>query len=287
MSHTTGVLGKRGRENIDPNVQANQPSCQGNGQNGKSIDVLKTPPRNKLQKTVSGLFSSQVGGPAASPTKQNTPSTPTSTTTPNTPPKASAPQSPQHVHSPMAYHKFGDFVHTKRKDLKGFLGKSQHTLAPDSAEKQFRVLQRNFSEIKRRQRDLFEVQGSPVDQMTTQAGDVIAMKKDQFDVTSDGKTRTFGVHTRVLKDGQKFTRAFPIGGDGVMSFSGAKAVKLLDDYKSSPLGVGFQEFVIAQVASANANPPATSPSAQQTTTVNAPADATTTTTVQQQTPSSN
>ncbi len=275
MAHHVSSSRKRGRENIDPNVQPAQSSSRGNGPKGTSIDVLATPPRKV--RVIGDVASSRIGIPGASSTTQSTPSNPTSTTTLSTPPKVTAPESPQEVKTPMPYHFTTEIGTLPRKVIRGLKGKVQNTVATDSAKKVFKkVVQPEYRDIRNAQRKL----SFPGDEaVLTIKKAVVTVKSDEISVSADGKTHVFGVHETERK-GQKLKRAYPIRGDGMKSYMGKELYDLLEAFKQSGSQGSFEEFAKAQAAKNSAA--ATSPNAQQMTTVNAPIDATTT--VQQQTP---
>ncbi|MBS0652350.1 MAG: hypothetical protein JSR39_02360 [Verrucomicrobia bacterium] len=171
---------------------------------------------------------------------------------PRTPPRqgalASLFDSPAHVKSPMKYHYYDQLPLAKRRDLRGFPKKAQHSIAPDSAEKQVRVIQRNYDEIRKiRKLKLEEADVSYTRLFDEEDPDaeIVVLSKMEVQVKQDGRERTFGIHETVTKEQKKQYRLYPKEGTGIVRASGPEVLDLIEDYKQKQAATSFQEFVIA------------------------------------------
>lgn len=144
----------------------------------------------------------------------------------------------------MKYHTFDGVMDERQKILKGFKNKKKHTLAPDSAEKQFRPLQRNYAELKKAKKQL-QFEGESVQLESAEA--LFVVKKDEIIVSAEGKKRSFGIHQTTLSDGTKQDRAYPKDGDGVVTLRGDKVLELIAAFKGADHPCNFRDFVVAQV----------------------------------------
>lgn len=137
-----------------------------------------------------------------------------------TPPKQSATashfDSPAYVKCPMKYHYYDQLPLAKRRDLRGFLKKPEHSIAPDSAEKQVRVIQRNYDEIRKiRKLDLGEEEVSSRRLFDDEDPDaeIVVLSRREIQVKQHGREGTFGKHKTVTKEQKKPYRLYPKGRD--------------------------------------------------------------------------
>lgn len=155
--------------------------------------------------------------------------------------------SPQHVKSPMKYHHYEGVVEEKQKQLKKLAKREKQTLAPGSAEKQFRVLQRNYSTLRASQKRLDYSDAEASEVMLVEGSARVVVRPKEFQIESHGKRRVFGVHQVELKDGSGQKRAYPLDGDGVLSLPGSQLAEFVGEYKKTRREMSFEEFVKTQL----------------------------------------
>jgi hypothetical protein len=149
------------------------------------------------------------------------------------------PESP--VKSPMKYHYFTSIVKEPNKVVKSFKTKKAHTLAPVSAEKQSKLIQRNWDKIKQTKLS-FDANGN--DNATLKIEDAtVTVDKEEIVVEQNGRKRSFGIHERELLSGKTNKRLYPKDGTGITTLPGHELNSLLNEYKTKPRKISFQDFV--------------------------------------------
>lgn len=160
---------------------------------------------------------------ASSPFVYSPPSFPVETAEaipePKSPPRSSAAarpfDSPVDVKSPIKYHYYEELPESSRRELRGFRGKANHSIAPDSSKKQVRVIQRNYREIRKLSKLSFKDADVSARSLRDEAGaaEIIVRSDREIEVSQDGRRRIFGVHETVTKEQKKAVPAIPKGRD--------------------------------------------------------------------------
>jgi len=155
--------------------------------------------------------------------------------------------------SPMKYHYFDTVVGQKNKDLKKIKNKSQVTLAPGSAEKQAKLIQRNYSHISKAQRKLDPEFDADVTETLELEDATVTVEATAVTVEQRGKKRRFGEHEVSLKDGKRQRRLFPLDGTDCITMPGKEILRLITEYKGTDVAtdLDFQAFVIKQTKQGN------------------------------------
>ncbi|MBS0650856.1 MAG: hypothetical protein JSR93_06820 [Verrucomicrobia bacterium] len=169
------------------------------------------------------------------------------------PPRSSAAvrpfDSPVDVKSPMKYHYYEELPESSRRELRGFRGKAHHSIAPDSSKKQVRVIQRNYSEIRKLSKLSFEDTDVSARRLLDEAGgaEIVVRSEREIEVRLDGRRRIFGVHETVTREQKKQCRLYPKEGTGIICLEGPEVLSLIDGYKQQDDMASFQAFVVASV----------------------------------------
>lgn len=152
-------------------------------------------------------------------------------------------ESPEKVMSPMKYHYYEFVPFEKDRVVRNFHRKIVHTLAPGSAVKQAKVIERNYTEIRELRRQLFKLNGKESAKIKVEDAAIEIHKNGELRVEQRGRKRSFGMHETTRADGKKQKRLYPKAGNGVIALSGPKVKTLVDEYNENQPSISFQKFV--------------------------------------------
>jgi hypothetical protein len=171
--------------------------------------------------------------------------------------------SPAQVLSPMAYHDYDRILSVKERELtKTLRNRPVHSLAPQTIERQVRVIKTHYDKIRAAKKAKLDHEGVDKSEGNTQviqAEDAtIHVVDDGILVEQSGRRRLFGLHETLAKDKQtkrlkRQVRMYPISGTGICRLSGPLALALIRQHKQRPISPNFQQVVMASIKAGQAN----------------------------------
>lgn len=213
-----------------------------------SSAALKTPPRKR--KEVSPPSSPQT--PNRTVTSSHAHGTPPQTP-PQTPPVtrvSSAHPSPSVVLSPMKYHYA--LEQAKNRDLRKFSDKPVYTVCPFTVQRQSKVIQRYYADIRNAKEYLRQTGMERITFMRDGARITVYNDGKTFRVVEklvDGvRDRTFGTHVTKDSSGAPRARLYPKSGTKMFPLTGQEALDLLHQHRKTPSPPAFHEFVEQSLA---------------------------------------